>query len=519
MAERKPNVLFIITDQQRADHNGFMGNEVVRTPNLDAIAARGMVFDNAWVSNPVCMPNRSTIMTGRMPSAHGVIFNDRSLELGAATHVRQFRQAGYRTALIGKSHLQHGMSRNAVMDRAMAPTIDHGYPTGWDELEHHEHYENGAPAFPDDFYGFGHVELSIDHGARVSGHHLLWALDKGGSRDDLHVEYGESAPGSRRSEHWWQIYQPPYAEEFHSTEFVTERTIAFIDDAADGDEPWYAWASFPDPHHPLTPPGRWFDRHDPADMPLPESFGDPLEHVPTFLQRFSHIPAEEQWGWVGPLGARDPDFVRQCIAATYGMIEFVDHGVGRILAAIEAKGQLDDTIIVFTTDHGDQMGDHSLMTKGQMHFRGCLQAPMVIVDPRRPAGRTSSLSSSIDLGSTLMELCDVPTHDGIQGHSLVPILDDPSASVRDHVLIEEDFRRAFAEMVRMPAKSRSLIWEDGMKYTRHSGNRTMLFDLEADPHEMNELGHIDPAAKALADDRLADALMEAVDDSRGAPVA
>ncbi|MXZ15471.1 MAG: sulfatase-like hydrolase/transferase, partial [Acidimicrobiales bacterium] len=113
-AASQPNVLFIITDQQRADHVGFASNDVVRTPNLDALAARGMVFDNAWVANPVCMPNRSTIMTGRMPSSHGVVFNDRSLEPGANTHVRQFRAAGYCTALIGKSHLQHGMSRNAV---------------------------------------------------------------------------------------------------------------------------------------------------------------------------------------------------------------------------------------------------------------------------------------------------------------------------------------------------------------------------------------------------------------------
>lgn len=92
---KKPNILFVITDQHRADHVGFMGNEVVQTPNLDAIAARGTVFENAWVANPVCMPNRSSIMTGRMPSAHGVIFNDRSLELGAATHVREFRKAGW----------------------------------------------------------------------------------------------------------------------------------------------------------------------------------------------------------------------------------------------------------------------------------------------------------------------------------------------------------------------------------------------------------------------------------------
>ena len=103
----QPNILFVITDQQRADHAGFMGNRVVRTPNLDRIATAGTVFENAWVANPVCMPNRSSIMTGRMPTAHGVIFNDRSLDWGANTFVRQFRRENYRTGLIGKSHLQH----------------------------------------------------------------------------------------------------------------------------------------------------------------------------------------------------------------------------------------------------------------------------------------------------------------------------------------------------------------------------------------------------------------------------
>ncbi|MDH3683766.1 MAG: sulfatase-like hydrolase/transferase, partial [Acidimicrobiia bacterium] len=121
MADEHPNVLFIITDQQRADHTGFSGNAVVRTPAVDALAARGTVFDNTWVSNPVCMPNRSTIMTGRMPTAHGVIFNDRSLDWNANTFVRVLRAAGYRTALIGKSHLQHGMSRNSVVPIGVEP--------------------------------------------------------------------------------------------------------------------------------------------------------------------------------------------------------------------------------------------------------------------------------------------------------------------------------------------------------------------------------------------------------------
>jgi len=175
-----PNVLFIICDQLRADHLGFAGNQVVRTPHIDSIAARGMVFDNAWVANPVCMPNRSTIMTGRMPTAHGVVFNDRSLDWGANTHVRTFREAGYRTALIGKSHLQHGLSRNAIVAVDRQPVSADPWTTGWNQLEHAERYDGGIPDWPDDFYGFDHVELSIDHGARITGHHLHWALDRGG---------------------------------------------------------------------------------------------------------------------------------------------------------------------------------------------------------------------------------------------------------------------------------------------------------------------------------------------------
>ena len=177
---RRPNILFIITDQQRADHAGFAGNDVIRTPNLDSLAERGTVFDNAWVANPVCMPNRSTIMTGRMPTAHGVVFNDRSLDWGANTHVRTFSDAGYRTALIGKSHLQHGMSRNAVFPVGRQGATKDPHPQGWDTLEDFERYLDTPPEFPESFYGFDHVELAIDHGARVTGHHLHWALDRGG---------------------------------------------------------------------------------------------------------------------------------------------------------------------------------------------------------------------------------------------------------------------------------------------------------------------------------------------------
>jgi arylsulfatase A-like enzyme len=516
-AQRRPNVLFIITDQQRADHTCFGGNTTVRTPALDSVADRGVVFDEGWVSNPVCMPNRSTIMTGRMPTAHGVIFNDRSLEWGAMTHVRAFRDAGWRTALIGKSHLQHGMSRNAVLPFDRIGAVDDPWPDGWQHLEDSERYEQSIPPWPDDFYGFGHVELTIDHGARVSGHHLHWALDRGGRYEDLVVPMSDESPARRRSDRWWQIYEPPYGPELHSTTFVTERTIAFIEDAAGSAQPWLAWASFPDPHHPMTPPGEWFDRHDPDDIELPATVGDTLETAPRHLQITRARTVADQFSWVTPFGVHDHQLVREAIASTYGAIEMIDDGIGQILAAVDRADQTDDTIVVFTSDHGDMMGDHGLMTKGFIHYRGTLQVPFVIADPTRPAARTQSLASSIDLGPTLLDLCGLPGYAGIQGNSLVPILDDPATSVRDHVLVEDDAPARLAKVAKFPEKSRTLI-TPGTRYTRLSTGEDQLFDLAADPDETVELSERKPALRAQMIERLADALIAADDDARGAPL-
>ncbi|MGY9073769.1 MAG: sulfatase family protein [Acidimicrobiales bacterium] len=515
---RRPNILFIITDQQRADHAGFAGNDVIRTPNLDSLAERGTVFDNAWVANPVCMPNRSTIMTGRMPTAHGVVFNDRSLDWGANTHVRTFSDAGYRTALIGKSHLQHGMSRNAVFPVGRQGATKDPHPQGWDTLEDFERYLDTPPEFPESFYGFDHVELAIDHGARVTGHHLHWALDRGGKYEDLVVPMTDESPALKRSDRWWQIYQPPYDPSLHSTTFVTERTIAFIEEAAAEESPWLAWASFPDPHHPMSPPGEWFDRHRPDDMEVPSTVDDQLSEAPDFLRRIAGVHASKQRGWVGVCGVDgDHQMVREAMAATYGMIEMIDDGVGQILAAIERLDQTRDTVIVYTSDHGDMMGEHGLMQKGFMHFTGTLNVPMVIVDPERAPGRTGSLAGSIDLPSTLLEIAGLADHDGMQGASLVPLMDDHAATIRDHVLIEDDLPSAAAARAPIPAKTRTVV-ADGMKYTRHSTGEDMLFDLVADPDEASQLSHRDPERRAHMIERLADALIAADDDARGTPL-
>ena len=515
MSERPKNVLFVITDQQRADHNGFMGNATVKTPNLDQLAGVGMVFENAWVSNPVCMPNRSTILTGRMPSAHGVIFNDRSLERDATTFVRRFRNAGYRTGLIGKSHLQHGMSRNAVVPFRGEGSGSLPFPAGWDHVEHAERYVDGLPDDPDDFYGFGHIEFSIDHGARIAGHHLQWALERGGRLEDLLIDQDADAPGSDRSSHWRQIYRPPYPEELHSTSYVTERTIAFIEEAEQAQSPWLAWCSFPDPHHPMTPPGKWFDRYRPAEMPLPESRRDALLDAPAHLRLFAGIHPSAQRNWVSPCGFGGDDLLSEAIAATYGMISMIDEGVGRILTRLDQLGIRDDTIVVFTSDHGDMMGDHGLFLKGFMHYRGSLQVPMVIDVPGIEPGRTMALVSSIDLGPTLMDLCDIVAYDGIQGASLAPVVRDAGARVRESVLIEDDVPIIMSKLTPIPARTRTLLMDD-YRYTRNAKGEEQLFDLAEDPDEMHDLRARD-AERSRMLQGLADAMMMADDSSRGAP--
>lgn len=515
---KKPNILVIVTDQQRADHAGFMGNGVVRTPNLDALAARGMVFDNAWVSNPVCMPNRSTMITGRMPTAHGVIFNDRSLDWNANTFVRSLRKNGYATSLIGKSHLQHGMSRNSVVPFRGEAVGSPYFSSGWDELEDFERFAAGVPDdAPEDFYGFAHVELAIDHGARATGHHLHWALSRGAREADVFTEYEPDAPGTDRSSHWWQVYRPPYDAEFHSTSFVTERTLDYLDSRKDKDAPWMIWCSFPDPHHPMTPPGEWFDRHSPDDMALPANRHDPLDGAPEHLKIFQGVHPRDQRNWVAPCGFGDDALLGEAIAATYGMVEMIDDGVGRILDRLDAMGVRDDTIIVFTSDHGDMMGEHGLFLKGFMHYRGTLQVPLVVDTPDAGAGRTDQLASSIDIAPTLLDLAGVAHYDGIQGHSLVPLLDPlDDASVRDFVLIEDDVSTITAKLTPIPAKTRTVLAE-GYKYTRNSKGEEQLFDLGADPDEMFDLAGREPVARARMMERLTDALIDADDAARGAP--
>ena len=490
-------MVLIITDQHRLDHTGFGGNPVVRTPHLDALAARSTSFTEAFAANPICMPNRATLLTGRMPSAHGTRCNGIPLDWDASTCVRQLRRTGYRTGLVGKAHFQNmgAVPELTAFVRAGLAEPDatvRPRPDGWDLLEDGDRYRAGPVALPDDFYGFAHVELAVGHADVVSGHYVHWLIENG--IDPGLVQGPEAAPET--SDLWWQVWKPSLPAELHPTSYVGRRSQAFIEEAAKGDDPFFLQVSFPDPHHPFTPPGEYWSMYDPADIPLPATFDDPHETSLPHLQRWRATrgapppaipvlpfsPTAEQW--------------REAAAKEYGSITLIDKAIGDVLATLEATGRADDTLVVFTSDHAEMFGDHGLMLKAAMHYRPALRVPLLISRPgQTTAQASSSLVGSIDVAQTILDLCGVDAYEGVQGHSLRPVLDEPTTSLREHLLVEEDEPFDLAGLGQ-PLRMRTLISAEGRLSLYRGGDRGELLALDEDPDELVNR-YDDPGASAL----------------------
>lgn len=479
------NFLFIMTDQQRADHTGFGGNGVLRTPNLDALARRGTVFDQAFVANPICMPNRATLHTGLMPSAHGTRVNGISLDWNAETFVRRLRDSGYRTIHIGKSHLQT-MGVPTQMNALRLPEPGEGEAvradrTSWNGLEDFGRFESdGRARFPQDFYGYETVNMVTRHGDQCSGHYLQWLREQHDDADSLRGARNALA----RSPHWNQIYQTAVPVELYPTHYITQHAVAEIEASAAAQRPFFLHCSYPDPHHPFTPPGDYAHRYSPDEISLPESFYDThqasMPHIRRMIEQRG-VPGLAVHGW-----AVNEDQYRHAAVAEFGMIELIDDGVGELLAALERAGVADNTVVVFTSDHGDMFGDHGLMLKHALHYEACTRVPLVIAHPNFAPARTTHLASTVDLAPTLLDLAGAPAYHGIQGQSLVPMLGDPSAKVRDQVLIEEDEPEDWVQTGHA-LRMRTLIKAKARITTYHGCDMGELYDLEKDPLELENL--------------------------------
>lgn len=486
---KRPNFLFIITDQHRADHLGCYGNKVVKTPNIDSIAEKGTSWDRFYVANPICMPNRASIMTGRMCSVHGARHNGIPLSKDHNTFVELLRDAGYSTGLIGKSHLQSfsGLPATNKFKPKDGLTIpSDGLRDAYKNNRHSTEYDLEvipkwdkplADRLDEDFYGFQHVEVVADHADKASGDYHLWACEQVEGFDSL-VGRENALPDNRiNAPQAWRTAVP---EELYSTNWIADRSIDWLGERANDDDPFFLQMSFPDPHHPFTPPGKYWDMYDPLDVALPKSFGKgnlpPIEAMREAMENGAD-PRDNQ----SPFAVTE-DEARAIIALTYGMITMIDDAVGRVLKQLDDLGLAEDTIVIFTSDHGDYMGDHGLMLKLLLHYQGIIRVPFIWHDPTRPmnAAKSSALGSSIDISATILARAGIQPYNGLQGRDLF------ASEPPEAVIVEEDSQRLMTGFER-PQRVRTLVTDRYRMSLRHGEDWGELYDLQADPDEIINL--------------------------------
>jgi arylsulfatase A-like enzyme len=522
----RPNILLFICDQLRADHLGCYGNRTVRTPAIDSIAARGVSFDQFYVASPVCQPNRATLATGRLPSLHGVRINGISLSLTANTFIEMLRINDWHTALIGKGHLQNF---GGVPPSLTKPETPDGYvapPKGFDEADKED---RGDPLYDQEnaktfaanpthdlrrpYYGFEHVELCSQHSTRVQGHYTQWLRERRPDADKLRGPENQ-LPHDYVLPQAWRTALP---EELYPTSYVVERTLAYLDDHARSanDKPFFVQCSFPDPHHPFTPPGRYWDMYKPSDMELPAAFHIGNRPLPPHAAALRAARdngtriADSQ-----PAFAVNERETREAIALTYGMIAMIDDGIAKILKRLGELGLDQNTVVVFTSDHGDLMGDHQLMLKGNYAYNGLIRVPFIWAEPdgARAGTRTSALAGTLDIAATMLDRARIAPYNGMQGMSALPAMDGGAG--HDGILIEYGSQRPLHGTTGEMAM-RTLI-DQRHRITYYRGVPWgELYDLASDPLEMNNLWD-DPAAATVKRDmteRLIHKMMELADRS------
>jgi len=516
---RRQNFLFIITDQHRADHLGCYGHPVLRTPNIDSLAHRGVTMDRAYVASPICMPNRSTLMTGRMPSVHGVRHNGIDLSLESVTFVDLLAASGYGTALVGKSHLQNFSGVPAQRRGEPIRPGDHAPPPQLREAvrrQQGDYMQEDVARWRSDnlfdltlpFYGFQKVDLTVGHGDEVDGHYGRWLRERAPELDIERIgEPRRRGPDMELQQSW--VTRLP--EELYPTNWVADRTIARLERfAREPGVPFFLYCSFPDPHHPFTPPGRYRNLFDPATMTLPASWYQPDGQAPPHVRWLRNERDAGRAVRHGPAAyACSEREMREAMALSFGMITMIDDAIGRILAALQRLGLTEETVVIFTTDHGEFLGDHQLMLKAPIHYQSLIRTPLIWSDPRyqeRHGSRSSALCGTVDLARTVLDAARVAPCNGMQGRSLMPVLTGDDDVLHDSVLVEEEGQR-ISYGFDAPVRMRSLV-TDRYRLSVYDGVRWgELYDLIADPHELENLWDV-PRQRGTRNDLMAQMMRE-----------
>ena len=492
MSPRK--ILLVTTDQQRYDTLGCNGGFLSRTPVIDGLAAQGIRYERAIPQSVVCMPSRSTILTGQHPTTHGVWMNGVPLPVGAPSVAQTLRGAGYRTALIGKAHFEpfldpfRRFTENALGTDTEPPGGSH---RGFEHLEFATHTAAG---------GLHYARwLQAEHPEAVG---MFYAVL------DSHLEVNSAGDGDTGAP---QVHVNPIEREWYHTDWVADRTIAWLD-SLDADDDFFCWMSFPDPHHPWDPPQSEVGRVDWRDVPLPAGYPEtPAERERLLDEKPRHWRLwydgtlvsnyEAPASWVP--ATLTADQLREVNARNAVEVELIDEALGRVLAAIAARGWADDVDIVFTTDHGELQGDFGLLFKGPYHVDGLMRLPL-IWRPAPSAGIAPAVVTNpvglVDLAPTFCAAAGLEPEPWMQGAALPASDGDPTS---ERVLTEWD-SELFGVDVHLRTITRDRwVCTAYLPGTSHDGTEGELYDLVDDPlQQVNRWD--DPSQRALRDDLTAD---------------
>lgn len=418
-----PNVLFILADDQRYGTVGALGNPEIKTPNLDRLCARGTAFTNAYIpggtTGAVCMPSRAMLNSGR--SLFHIVGNGEEIPPEHTTLAEAFRAGGYQTYEVGKWH--NGPASFARGFEGGENIFFGGMWDHWNVPVNHFHedgkYDRFIPFNPD-------------------------------------FSSGSSATVSVRAE----LIHAGY----HSTELFCDTMVKFIEDY-DGSRPFYAYLSFLAPHDPRTMPERFRNMYDPDKITLPPNYME----MPVVNCGWSNRGRDE----VVEEYPRRPERIRQHMADYYAMISHIDENVGNVLAALEKKGILDNTIIVYAGDNGLAIGQHGLMGK-QNIYEHSVKVPLILAGPGIPAGQIrEQFVYLFDIFPTLCALTGTPVPASVEGRDFSPMFRDPAYVTR------EDLYFAFQARIRGVRDARYKLIE----YRTENLKLTQLFDLQTDPYE------------------------------------
>jgi arylsulfatase A-like enzyme len=467
-----------MTDQQPVTCVGAYGNDLIKTPNLDLLAAAGHLMSNFYIATFPCSPSRASILTGRNLHHHNVFTNNVMLDPSIPTLGRILSDAGYATGYFGKAHLGGSM----YVGRGGTDGIDYMHepssqkdPLG-DAIQpywHHERIETdsgwmtnrqeGGPGEDEPQLGFKvwkggwkqYKNWLLSHGQDTFAY---WA----GNHDDL-----QTAP---EGEHMYSRL----GEKYHMAQFFTDGTEEFIQENQDRDKPWAAVLSYFGPHLPVAPPQPWDTLFDLSEITLPANFSDDLANKPIRQGEISGSYFRAPW-----TQNQYKDYIRRY----WGYCGYIDQQIGRIFSLLKESGQWENTVVIFTSDHGDMLTGHGMIFKlGANAYEELFRVPAIMKIPGITGGKKyPALTSSIDLLPTILEATNIAAPSGIDGKSLLPLLRDENLVLRDYL---------FSEVHSTGRDSKTIMCRHKQfKYVYHwlSTDVDELYDLTQDPGELHNL--------------------------------